>query len=70
MLLDFVCMVMAFIAGMTYRDERTFQEYYKTRKEIREEFAKELDYYKNLSESLKNDVSRLKREQVKNSKEN
>jgi hypothetical protein len=70
MLLDFVCMIVAFIAGVTYRNERGFQEYNKTREEIREEFAKELDYYKNLSESLKNDVSRLKREQIKNSKEN
>jgi hypothetical protein len=52
--------VVGFILGLTYRQERLIHQYYKTRDEIEQELFKELAYYKNLSESLKQDLHYLK----------
>ena len=56
----FTCVVVGFILGLTYRQERLIHQYYKTRDEIEQELFKELAYYKNLSESLKQDLHHLK----------
>jgi hypothetical protein len=60
MLLEIACIVAGFLAGMTYAQERDWQRYRRTREEVKEEVSKEFDYYKNLSESLKQDLHRLK----------
>jgi hypothetical protein len=60
MLLEFTCIVAGFIAGMTYRQERLFQQYQKTREEVKREVSQEFDYYRNLCESLKQDLHHLK----------
>ena len=67
MLVMFTCVVVGFILGLTYRQERLIHQYYKTRDEIEQELFKELAYYKNLSESLKQD---LHWEKTKNEKRN
>lgn len=56
MLIMFACVVVGFVLGLTYRQERLIYQYYKTRDEIEQELFKELAYYKNLSESLKQDL--------------
>ena len=56
----FTCVVVGFILGLTYRQERLIHQYYKTRDEIEQELFKDLAYYKNLSESLKQDLHELK----------
>jgi|APCry1669188970_1035186.scaffolds.fasta_scaffold315899_1 Na+-translocating ferredoxin:NAD+ oxidoreductase RnfG subunit len=60
MLVLFTCVVVGFILGLTYKQERLIHQYYKTRDEIEQEVLKELAYYKNLSESLKQDLHDLK----------
>ena len=56
MLLEIACIVAGFVAGMTYAQERDWHRYRKTRDEVKDEVSKEFDYYKNLSESLKQDL--------------
>jgi hypothetical protein len=56
MLLEFTCVAAGFIIGITYRQERPFQQYQKTREEVKAEVSKEFEYYRNLSESLKQDL--------------
>jgi hypothetical protein len=56
MLIMFACVVVGFILGLTYRQERLIYQYYKTRDEIEQELFKDLAYYRNLSESLKQDL--------------
>jgi len=60
MLVMFMCVVVGFVLGLTYRQERLVHQYYKTRDEIEQELFKDLAYYKNLSESLKQDLHDLK----------
>ena len=60
MLLEIACIVAGFLAGMTYAQERLFQKYQKTREEVKTEMFEEYNYYKNLSESLKQDLHHLK----------
>ena len=60
MLALLTALAVGFILGLTYRQERLIHQYYKTRDEIEQELFKELDYYKNLSESLKQDLHYLK----------
>jgi hypothetical protein len=60
MLLEIACIVAGFLAGMTYAQERDWQRYRRTREEVKDEVSKEFDYYKNLSESLKQDLHELK----------
>ena len=56
MLLEIACIVAGFLAGMTYAQERLFQKYQKTREEVKDEVSQEFEYYRNLSESLKQDL--------------
>ena len=56
----FMCVVVGFVLGLTYRQERLIHQYYKTRDEIEQELFKDLAYYRNLSESLKQDLHYLK----------
>jgi len=60
MLLEIACITAGFVAGMTYAQERDWQRYRRTRREIEEEVGRDFDYYRNLSESLKQDVKQLK----------
>lgn len=60
MLLSFACIMAGFLAGMTYAQERDWGRYRKTREEVKEKVSREFDYYKNLVESLKPDIQRLK----------
>ena len=60
MLALLTALAVGFILGLTYRQERLIHQYYKTRDEIEQELFKEFDYYKNLSESLKQDLHYLK----------
>ena len=60
MLALLTALAVGFILGLTYRQERLIHQYYKTRDEIEQELFKELDYYKNHSESLKLDLHYLK----------
>jgi hypothetical protein len=60
MLLEIACITAGFLAGMTYAQERDWQRYRRTRDEVKDEVSREFDYYKNLSESLKQDLHRLK----------
>jgi hypothetical protein len=60
MLLEIACIVAGFLAGMTYAQERDWQRYRRTRDEVKAEISQEFDYYKNLSESLKQDLHELK----------
>ena len=69
MILEFACIVAGFLAGMTYAQERDWGNYRKTREEVKDEVSKEFDYYKNLSESLKNDLRWAKMEKGKQSGE-
>ena len=62
MLLEIACIVAGFLAGMTYAQERDWQRYRRTREEVKDEVSREFDYYKNLSESLKNDLTRAKQQ--------
>ena len=56
MLLEIACIIAGFVAGVTYAQERDWQRYQKTREEVKDEVSKEFDYYRNLSESLKQDL--------------
>jgi cell division protein FtsB len=60
MLALITAVAIGFILGLTYRQERLIHQYYKTRDEIEQELFKELAYYRNLSESLKQDLHELK----------
>ena len=60
MLALITALAVGFILGLTYRQERLIHQYHKTRDEIEQELFKELSYYKNLSESLKQDLHELK----------
>ena len=60
MLLEIACIVAGFLAGMTYAQERDWQRYRRTREEVKEEVSKEFDYYRNLCESLKQDLHHYK----------
>jgi len=55
-----IAVTIGFMLGLTYRQERLIHQYYKTRDEIEQELFKELSYYRNLSESLKQDLHELK----------
>jgi len=63
MLALIAAVAVGFILGLTYRQERLIHKYYKTRDEIEQELYKELSYYRNLSESLKQDLHYLKTRQ-------
>ena len=60
MFLEIACIVAGFLAGMTYAQERDWQNYRRTRKEIEDEVSKEFNYYRNLCQSLKQDLHQLK----------
>ena len=60
MLALITAVAVGFILGLTYLQERLIHKYYKTRDEIEQELYKELSYYRNLSESLKQDLHDLK----------
>ena len=54
------CLVGGVIIGMTIKQERLSSQYQKTYEEVDQQVRKDLLYYKNLSESLKQDLHYLK----------
>jgi hypothetical protein len=65
MLLELACITAGFVAGITYAQERDWQRYRKTCEEVKAEVSKEFDYYKNLSNSLKQDLHYYKTQKDK-----
>jgi exoribonuclease R len=61
------CLVGGVVIGMTIKQERLSSQYQKTYQEVDEQIRKDLVYYKNLTESLKQD---LHWEKTKNEKRN
>jgi hypothetical protein len=64
---ELTCLVGGIVIGMAIKQERLNSQYQKTYEEVDEQVRKDLAYYKNLSESLKQD---LHREKTKNEKRN
>ena len=54
------CLVGGVVIGMTIKQERLSNQYQKTYEEVDQQVRKDLLYYKNLSESLKQDLHELK----------
>jgi len=54
------CLVGGIVIGMAIKQERLHSQYQKTYEEVDQQVRKDLLYYKNLSESLKQDLHHLK----------
>jgi hypothetical protein len=54
------CLVGGVVIGMAIKQERLHDQYQKTYEQVDEQVRKDLVYYKNLSESLKQDLHYLK----------
>jgi hypothetical protein len=54
------CLVGGVVIGMAIKQERLHSQYQKTYEEVDQQVRKDLVYYKNLSESLKQDLHYLK----------
>lgn len=54
------CLVGGIVIGMAVKQERLHNQYQKTYEEVDQQVRKDLVYYKNLSESLKQDLHYLK----------
>jgi hypothetical protein len=54
------CLVGGVVIGMAIKQERLHSQYQKTYEQVDEQVRKDLVYYKNLSESLKQDLHYLK----------
>jgi hypothetical protein len=54
------CLVGGIVIGMAIKQERLHDQYQKTYEEVDQQVRKDLVYYKNLSESLKQDLHYLK----------
>lgn len=54
------CLIGGVVIGMAIKQERLHNQYQKTYEEVDEQVRKDLVYYKNLSESLKQDLHYLK----------
>jgi hypothetical protein len=57
---ELTCLVGGIVIGMAVKQERLHNQYQKTYEEVDEQVRKDLVYYKNLSESLKQDLHYLK----------
>ena len=54
------CLVGGVVIGMAIKQERLHDQYQKTYEQVDEQVRKDLAYYRNLSESLKQDLQYLK----------
>jgi hypothetical protein len=54
------CLVGGIVIGMTIKQERLHDQYQKTYEQVDQQVRKDLVYYKNLTESLKQDLHYLK----------
>ena len=54
------CLVGGIVIGMAVKQERLHNQYQKTYEEVDQQVRKDLVFYKNLSESLKQDLHYLK----------
>jgi len=54
------CLVGGVVIGMAIKQERLHSQYQKTYEQVDEQVRKDLAYYRNLSESLKQDLHYLK----------
>jgi hypothetical protein len=61
-MLELIFFIMGVLIGFTMRDQRLIDRYNKTYDEIDQQVKKDLELYKNLSESYKHDCERLKLE--------
>lgn len=59
-MIDFVFLIIGFVLGMMYRSERNQIADRKTFEQVDEEVRKELHLLRNLTKSLKEDVSYLR----------
>ena len=57
---ELTCLVGGIVIGMAVKQERLHNQYQKTYEEVDHQVRKDLVYYKNLSESLKQDLHYLK----------
>ena len=57
---ELTCLVGGIVIGMAVKQERLHNQYQKTYEEVDQQVRKDLVYYKNLSESLKQDLHYLK----------
>ena len=60
MLIDFVFGILGVMVGMNIRSEMVMSKYNRNLTEIDQDLRKDLEYYRNLSDSLKNDLSYYK----------
>jgi hypothetical protein len=54
------CLIGGIVIGMAIKQERLHDQYQKTYEEVDQQVRKDLVFYKNLSESLKQDLHYLK----------
>jgi hypothetical protein len=54
------CLVGGVVIGMAIKQERLHDQYQKTYEQVDQQIRKDLVYYRNLSESLKQDLHYLK----------
>jgi hypothetical protein len=60
MIIDLICFIAGVVIGMAIKQERALSEYNKTYDQLDEQLRKDLAYYRNLSDSLKQDVKHLR----------
>jgi hypothetical protein len=60
MLIHFVFGILGVMVGMNIRSEMVMSKYNRNLTEIDQDLRKDLEYYRNLSDSLKNDLSYYK----------
>ena len=59
-MIEVICLIAGIIIGVTIKNERDSSRYNKTVEQVDEQVRKDLAFYRNLSDSLKQDVSYLK----------
>lgn len=67
-MLEFCFLIGGILIGMAFKQERILREYNKTYEQVDEQVRKDLAYYKNLSDSLKDDLRHLKFKLSENNK--
>jgi hypothetical protein len=65
MILDFVFFFIGVLVGMNLRQENLLKKYNKTVEQLDQELRNDLEYYRNLSESLQEDLRIAKQKSLK-----
>ena len=55
-MIEIICLIGGIVIGMTIKQEDLHRRYQKTYDQVDEQVRKDLAFYKNLSESLKQDL--------------